>query len=147
MKQYIATTLDLPNLQRFAVGFDPLLNALSRTAGTTNSSNYPPYNIVKQGENLYTVEVAVAGFEESELEIEVVNSELIIKGENKRHTEESVTYLHQGIAARNFIRTFALADNVEVRSATVKNGILTVSLEHVIPESAKPKKIAIAFQK
>lgn len=147
MKQLYTTTLDLPSLQRFAVGFDPLLNALTRTAGTTNSSNYPPYNIVKQGENLYTVEVAVAGFEESELDVEVVDGELIIKGENKRNTDDTVTYLHQGIAARAFLRTFALAENVEVRGATVKNGILTVALEHVVPESAKPKKIAITFQK
>lgn len=146
MKQLYATTLDLPSLHRFAVGFDPLLNALTRTAGATNNSNYPPYNIVKQGENNYTVEVAVAGFEESELDVEVIDGELIIKGENKRE-DESVTYLHQGIAARNFIRTFALAENVEVRGATVRNGILTVSLEHIVPESAKPKKIAITFQK
>ena len=147
MKQLYTTTLDLPSLHRFAVGFDPLFDALSRTAGSLNGTNYPPYNIVKQGENNYSVEVAVAGFEESELDVEVINGELIIKGESKREKDESTTYLHQGIASRDFIRTFALAENVEVRGATVKNGILTVLLEHVVPESAKPKKIAITFQK
>lgn len=149
MKQ-IYSSIDLPSLHRFAVGFDPLFDMLTqhqaRTAGSSNSGNYPPYNIVKHGENSYSVEVAVAGFKESELDVEVINNELVIKGENS-HAEEAPVYLHQGIAARNFVRTFALAENVEVRGATVQNGILTVTLEHVVPESAKPKKIAIAFQK
>lgn len=146
MKQ-LYSTIDLPSLHRFAVGFDPLLTVLSRTAGSSNTSNYPPYNIVKHGENNYTVEVAVAGFKESELNVEVIGGELVIKGESLSSVDESTLYLHQGIAARNFVRTFALAENVEVRGATVQNGILTISLEHVVPESAKPKKIAITFQK
>ena len=140
-------TLDLPNIHRFAVGFDRIFDELHRTAGTLNGTNYPPYNIIKQSETAYLIEVAVAGFEEADLDVEVVDLELIIRGENKRSISEGTTYLHQGIAARNFARTFALHENVEVRNASVKNGILTVSLEHIVPESAKPKKIAITFQK
>jgi molecular chaperone IbpA len=137
--------LDIPSIQRFAVGFDRMFDELSRTAGTLNATNYPPYNIIKQSETIYKIEVAVAGFEESELDVETVDNELVIKG--NKAIEANGEYLHQGIAGRDFVRTFALFENVEVKGADVKNGILTVTLEHIIPESAKPKKIAITFQK
>jgi molecular chaperone IbpA len=145
MKQVYINTLDIPSIQRFAVGFDRMFDELSRTAGTLNASNYPPYNIIKRSETEYAVEVAVAGFEENELDVEVVNNELVITG--TKAIETTAEYLHQGIAGRDFVRTFALFENVEVKGAQVKNGILTVTLEHLIPESAKPKKIAITFQK
>jgi len=145
MKQVYVNSLDIPTLQRFAVGFDRMFDELSRTAGTLNASNYPPYNIIRRSETEYAVEVAVAGFEENELDVEVVNNELVITG--NKTMEATAEYLHQGIAGRDFVRTFALFENVEVRGAQVKNGILTVTLEHLIPESAKPKKIAITFQK
>lgn len=148
MKQVYVNTLDIPSISRFAVGFDRMFDELTKTAGTLNSTNYPPYNIIKSGENTYVIEVAVAGFEESELDVEVKDGELIVKGEKQsREEEDGPEYLHQGIAHRNFLRTFALAENVEVKGASVKNGILAVTLEHIVPESAKPKKIAITFQK
>jgi len=145
MKQVYVNTLDIPSIQRFAVGFDRMFDELSRTAGTLNATNYPPYNIIKQSETIYKIEVAVAGFEESELDVETVDNELVIKG--NKAIEANGEYLHQGIAGRDFVRTFALFENVEVKGADVRNGILTVTLEHIIPESAKPKKIAITFQK
>ena len=145
MKQVYVNTLDIPSIQRFAVGFDRMFDELSRTAGSLNATNYPPYNIIKESETIYKIEVAVAGFEESELDVETVDNELIIKG--NKAIEANGEYLHQGIAGRDFVRTFALFENVEVKGADVKNGILTVTLEHIIPESAKPKKIAITFQK
>ena len=145
MKQVYVNTLDIPSIQRFAVGFDRMFDELSRTAGTLNATNYPPYNIIKESETIYKIEVAVAGFEESELDVETVDNELIIKG--NKAIDATAEYLHQGIAGRDFVRTFALFENVEVKGADVKNGILTVTLEHIIPESAKPKKIAITFQK
>jgi molecular chaperone IbpA len=145
MKQVYVNTLDIPSIQRFAVGFDRMFDELSRTAGTLNATNYPPYNIIKESETIYKIEVAVAGFEESELDVETVDNELIIKG--NKAIEANGEYLHQGIAGRDFVRTFALFENVEVKGADVRNGILTVTLEHIIPESAKPKKIAITFQK
>ena len=145
MKQVYVNTLDIPSIQRFAVGFDSMFDELSRTAGTLNATNYPPYNIIKESETIYKIEVAVAGFEESELDVETVDNELVIKG--NKAIEANGEYLHQGIAGRDFVRTFALFENVEVKGADVKNGILTVTLEHIIPESAKPKKIAITFQK
>jgi molecular chaperone IbpA len=147
MKQVYINTLDIPSIQRFAVGFDRMFDELSRTAGTLNASNYPPYNIIKESETIWKIEVAVAGFDESELDVEIVNNELIVTGAVNKENKVEAQYLHQGIAGRDFERTFALADNVEVKGASVKNGILTVTLEHIVPESAKPKKIAITFQK
>jgi molecular chaperone IbpA len=147
MKQVYINSLDIPNIQRFAVGFDRMFDELSRTAGTLNATNYPPYNIIKETETIWKIEVAVAGFDESELDVEIVNNELVVTGAVNKENKVEAQYLHQGIAGRDFERTFALADNVEVKGAAVKNGILTVTLEHIVPESAKPKKIAITFQK
>jgi molecular chaperone IbpA len=147
MKQVYINTLDIPSIQRFAVGFDRMFDELSRTAGTLNASNYPPYNIIKESETIWKIEVAVAGFDESELDVEIINNELVVTGAVNKENKIEAQYLHQGIAGRDFERTFALAENVEVKGASVKNGILTVTLEHIVPESAKPKKIAITFQK
>lgn len=149
MKQYHLTTFDIGSLPRFAVGFDRMFEELARTQGKLNAnSNYPPYNIVRISETEYDIEVAVAGFSEDELDVEVVDGELVIKGETKNDAEDhrAGNYLHQGIAARNFTRTFVLSDNSEVTGATVKNGILTVRILVHIPESNK-KKIAITFEK
>ena len=146
MKQHYITTFNLETLPRFAIGFDRMFEELARTQEKLNNSNYPPYNIVRLAETEYAIEVAVAGFAEDELDVEVVDGELVIKGESKSNTVENAgNYLHQGIAARNFTRTFALPDDAEVKGANVRNGILTVNVEIFIPESTK-KKIAITFQ-
>ena len=148
MKQYHVTTFDISNLPRFAIGFDRIFEELARTQEKLNNTNYPPYNIVRVAETEYDIEVAVAGFAEDELDVEVVDGELVIKGESKSNETDhrAGNYLHQGIAARNFTRTFALPDDAEVTGAIVKNGILTVNVVVHIPESTK-KKIAITFQK
>ena len=88
MKQVYVNSLDIPTLQRFAVGFDRMFDELSRTAGTLNATNYPPYNIIKESETIYKIEIAVAGFDESELDIETVNNELIITG--SKHPKEGL---------------------------------------------------------
>ena len=136
-----------PDITRFAVGFDRMFDELARTAGSLNATNYPPYNIVRTAENEYDIEIAVAGFEADELEVELQNGELTVKGENKAEAARVGNYLHQGIASRNFTRKFALADHVEVRGVTVRNGIMTIKLEVIVPEHEKPKKIAITFEK
>ena len=152
--KHVYTTLDIPDIRRFAVGFDHMFNELHRTAGTLNASNYPPYNIIQhKNDHLhetvtqFAIEIAVAGFEESELDVEIIDNELVIKGEHIQETRSDAIYLHQGIAARNFVRAFALAENVEVKGAAVKNGVLTVTLEHIMPVSTTPKKVAISFQR
>jgi len=147
MKQHYITTFDIANLPRFAVGFDRIFEELARTQEKLNNTNYPPYNIVQLAETEYAIEVAVAGFEEDELDVEVIDGELVIRGETKTNvTENTGNYLHHGIAARNFTRTFALPDDAEISGATVRNGILTVNVVVHIPESTK-KKIAMTFQK
>ena len=142
-------TLDLPTLHRRFIGFDDIFQELERTFQTAGKQdNYPPHNVIKTGENQFQLELAVAGFNEDELDVSLQNRVLRIEG--KRHRDDAVDevqYLHRGIASRDFERTFPLNDNVEVRSVTVKNGIMTVNLEMVIPESEKAKKIAITFAK
>jgi len=144
MKQYHLTLETLP---RFAIGFDRMFDELARTQEKLNNSNYPPYNILRTAETEYAIEVAVAGFEEEELDVELIDGELVIKGTTSEKAVENVgNYIHQGIAARNFIRTFALPDGAEVKGASVRNGILTVNVEIFIPQASK-KKIAITFEK
>jgi len=148
MTQFNIRTLDLPSLHRSAIGFDRMFEELNRTFANSKSGNYPPHNIVQQDETHFVVEVAVAGFAESEINVELADNVLTVTGEKVKHDEQpSPTYLHQGISNRNFVRDFTLADNVEVRGAVVENGILSVSLELVVPEEKKPKKIALTFKK
>jgi molecular chaperone IbpA len=141
------TTLDLSPFYRNSIGVDKLFDRLMGqidAGGTTQ--NYPPYNIVKTGDNTYEIQVAVAGFTQGEITVNVNEGNLIITGE-KLATDlpEGHVYEHQGISARRFIRTFTLADYVEVTSAISRDGILTVKLERQVPEAMKPKTIAITY--
>ena len=142
------TTLDLAPFYRSAIGVDRLFDRIvGQLDSATTTSNYPPYNILKTGENAYEVQVAVAGFKQGEVNVEVKEGNLIITGEKAEvELPEGHTYEHQGISARRFIRTFAIADYVEVKSATSRDGILTISLERIIPEALQPKTIAIAYE-
>jgi molecular chaperone IbpA len=146
MTQLSLRTLGLPEFTRHAIGFDRLFHDMEKTFANTRTDNYPPYNIVKLDETHYMIEVAVAGFAEDEIDVELKESILIIKGAQAKHETEA-EYVHRGISSRSFERTFTLADNVEVRNASVRNGVLSVGLEHVVPEEQKPKKIQITFQK
>lgn len=142
------TTLDLPTLHRHAIGFDRLFDEIGRTfVNSRSDGNYPPYNIVRLDDTNYTVELAVAGFGQEEVEVEIKENLLTVKGEKAAAEEaDKREYLHRGISSRTFVRTFTLADNVEVREATVSNGILTIALEHVVPEEKKAKKIQIEYK-
>jgi len=140
-------TIDFPAFSRHTIGFDRLFDELNRSfSNSRGNDNYPPYNISRLDETHYVIEVAVAGFNESELDVEIKDSIVTIKGQ-KVKPEKEVEYLHHGISARNFERVFTLSPDIEIRGATVKNGVLAVALEHVIPEEKKPRKIAITFQK
>lgn len=138
-------SLDIPQLHRFGIGFDSMFDELMRVTAQQSNSNYPPHNVIKTGDNTVTIEVAVAGFAEGEIEISVDQKILTIAGAIKRDEDAAHEYLHRGISRRDFRQTFTLADHVEVKSATVRDGILTVYLEREVPESAKPKAIAIAY--
>ena len=147
MTQFTLHTLDLPSLHRHAIGFDNLFEQLNRTfANSKTDGNYPPHNVVKLDDTHFVIELAVAGFAESEVDVELKENVLTVRGERAKK-EEEVEYLHKGISARNFTRTFPLAEHIEVRGATVQNGILAIALEQVVPEEQKAKKIEITFAK
>jgi len=132
-------TTDLLN-DPFFIGFDRVLDRM--TATTPGQNNYPPYNIVKTEENSYALELAVAGFSEDDIEIEVKEGILSIEGCKDADGEER-SYLHRGISSRQFKRTFTLSDTMVVNGANFVNGVLTIELENVIPEEKKPRKIEI----
>jgi len=143
-----------PEIDKFFVGFDPLVQKLASAAEQTAklSTNYPPYNIKKIDGNKYVIEVAVAGFAREDIDVELSDGKLTIKGNVKsgepaeKDSKGEWTwplFLHQGLAMRPFTRQFTLADHVEITGAELLNGILRVGLEYVIPEHKKPKKIDI----
>lgn len=134
---------------RFFVGIDPLMKKLNDAAEFTAksmTSNYPPYNILKFDGNKYVIEMAVAGFEEQDINVEYSDDKLTIKGKVVDKEESKGQFLYHGLAMRPFTREFTLADNVEIRSANLINGILRIELEAVIPEHKKPKKIPLGVQ-
>lgn len=141
------TSLDLQPFYRNSVGIDRLFDSmLSRIDSTTSTTNYPPYNIIRKDDNNYVIEIATAGFSEGEIDVQVNDGQLIVTGEKVDDSETDVNYLHQGIGTRKFVRTFQLAEYVEVKTATVEAGILIVSLEREVPEAMKPKSIAITYK-
>ena len=145
-------TLDLPTLHRSFVGFDQLFEEINRSFTVAKQDNYPPHNIIRTGDNSYLIEMTVAGFGENEIDIQTVTNaygqnELTVKGERKREEDASWHYLHRGLAARNFERKITLFDNMELVSAVIASGILRIYLEHRVPETQKPKKVAITYSK
>ncbi len=132
---------DFTPLYRSTVGFDNLFNMLDNFGTVDSTSGYPPYNIQKQDENAYRISLALAGFSDDELDIEVKENRLSVTGEKK--TDETAEYLHQGIAARAFERTFQLADHVEVVGAHLENGLLHIDLKRELPEKMKARKVTI----
>jgi molecular chaperone IbpA len=135
---------DLAPLYRSTVGFDRLFSALDQFVSADAAPTYPPYNIERTGENAYRITVAVAGFTEADLSIEVRENALTLKGERKADGEARPEFLHQGIAARAFERRFQLADHVQVTGAALENGLLHVDLVREVPEAKKPRRIEIA---
>jgi molecular chaperone IbpA len=131
-------TFDLTPFYRSTVGFDRLFNLLDQAGNVDAAPGYPPYNIERTGDNAYRISVAVAGFGDNDLNIEVKENTLTIRGEKQQKTEEkSAESLYQGIAARAFERVFQLADFVQVKGANLENGLLHVDLVREIPETKK----------
>ena len=142
------TALDLSPFYRNSIGVDRLFDRIIGQIDHASSNNYPPYNILKTGEDTFEIQVAVAGFGQGEIEVSVRDGQLIITGEKQPEALLVGTeYLHQGISARRFIRTFTMADYVEVVSADSRDGILTVQLERRVPEAMKPKTVEITYAK
>lgn len=134
----------LKDFDKFFVGFDDQFNRISKMHDDLTKAipNYPPYNIKKTGDNTYVIELAVAGFAKQDIEIELADGKMVIKG-NVENGEAEDNFLFKGIANRAFTRTFALEDTVEVKDAAMMNGMLKVFLEKIIPEHKKPKKIEV----
>ncbi len=135
-------TIDLTPLYRSSIGFDRFGSLLDSALRSEQSASYPPYNIEVVGENEYAITLALAGFDDSDIDIQTEKGVLTVKGK-KEDKNEDAQYLHRGIANRSFERKFNLADHVEVRGASLNNGLLTINLLREIPEAMKPKKIEI----
>jgi molecular chaperone IbpA len=139
-------TIDFTPLYRSAVGFDRLATLLESAARTSQENGWPPYNIETTGENAYRIEIAVAGFKPDELNIEVKENLLTVTGRKTANDDAGAnrTYLHRGLAERDFERRFQLADYVIVTEAALDNGLLSISLKRELPEALKPRRIEIA---
>ena len=135
--------VDFAPLYRSTVGFDRLFSLIDSLASDNGQPSYPPYNIERTGENAYRISMAVAGFGEADIAIEVKENALTVKGEKKDENAEREV-LYRGIASRAFERRFQLADYVVVKGASLENGLLHIDLERQIPEAMKPRQIPIA---
>lgn len=138
-------TYDFSPLYRSAVGFDRLANLLESAARTSQENGWPPYNIETTGENAYRIEIAVAGFKADELNIELKENLLTVTGRKTANddTAPERTFLHRGLAERDFERRFQLADYVVVKTADLSNGLLSIELARELPEALKPRRIEI----
>ena len=138
---------DIEKALGFSIGFDSMFDRLlgPSTQHVSNSQGYPPYNIRKEGDTKYFIEIAVAGLSEDDLEVELKESVLEIR--SKQSTEDEANYVHRGIAKRSFQRSFTLSDDIVVKGCGLVNGMLTVELEKVIPEEKRARLIPIGSKK
>ena len=130
------------DISAFAVGFDRTFDTLELLASSrAKETNYPPYNIRKISEDQYAIELAIAGFEDKDIDIELVEETLTIKGNRPKEAGDGL--LHQGLAARDFVKKFVLSDDMVIKGAALSNGMLYVGLERIIPDEKKPRKIKL----
>ena len=130
-------------LSRALVGFDQMFDQMERRFANSVNNNYPPHNILRIADNEYAIQLAVTGFERAEISVTVENNVLVVKGESQTTDYAPEQYLHRGLATRDFVKEFPLAEHIEVVGAETKNGMLIVKLVRNIPESAKPRVIDI----
>jgi molecular chaperone IbpA len=142
------SAFDFSPFRRSTVGFDRLFDMLENSTLGQTQENYPPFDLIKEGENEYRIELAVAGFKPEELDITAQQNVLIVSGRKKDESDEKGSdYIYRGIATRSFERRFALADHIQVRGADIRDGLLSIELVREIPEAMKPKKIDIGGSK
>ena len=138
------SAFDFAPYRRSTVGFDRLFDMLENSSVGQSQENYPPFDLIKKGENDYTIQLAVAGFKPDEIDITAQQNVLIVSGrKNEESGEKGSDYIYRGIATRSFERRFALADHIQVKGADMKDGLLSIELVREIPEAMKPKKINI----
>jgi Molecular chaperone (small heat shock protein) len=140
----MSTAFSMAPLFRNSVGFDRFSDLFETALRNDSSGGYPPYNVEKRGEDSYRIVVATAGFQQDDLDLQVEKGVLTVSGSKRESTsEEGVTFLHQGIAQRAFKLSFRLDDHIEIKGANLKNGLLSIDLQRVVPEEAKAKRIPI----
>jgi molecular chaperone IbpA len=138
------SAFDFAPYRRSTVGFDRLFDMLENGGVGNGGENYPPFDLVKTGENDYQIDLAVAGFKPDEIDITAQQNVLIVSGRKKEETENKGSdYIYRGIANRSFERRFALADHIQVKGADLKDGLLSIELVREIPEAMKPRKINV----
>ena len=138
------SAFDFAPFRRSTVGFDRLFDMLENSSTGQTQENYPPFDLIKLGDNDYRIELAVAGFRPEEIDITAQQNVLIVSGKKKDESEDRGSdYIYRGIATRSFERRFALADHIQVRGADLKDGLLAIELVREIPEAMKPRKISI----
>jgi molecular chaperone IbpA len=135
------TNFDFTPFRRSTVGFDRLFDLLENGTGWQGADNYPPFDLERSGDDSYRITLAVAGFRQDEIDITAQQNLLVVAG--RKNGDEQGSYIHRGIATRAFERRFGLADYVQVRSAELKDGMLSIELVREIPEEMKPRKIEI----
>jgi len=138
------SAFDFAPYRRSTVGFDRLFDMLENSSLGQGQENYPPFDLIKKGENDYCIELAVAGFTPDEIDITAQQNVLLVSGRKAEESgEKGSDYIYRGIANRSFERRFALADHIQVRGADLKDGLLSIELKREIPEAMKPRKIDI----
>jgi len=141
------SAFDFAPYRRSTVGFDRLFDMLENSNPAQGQENYPPFDLIRLGENDYRIELAVAGFKPDEIDITAQQNVLLVTGRKKEESgEKENNYIYRGIATRSFERRFALADHIQVKGADMKDGLLAIELVREIPEAMKPRKISIGDQ-
>jgi len=137
---------DTNALNRALIGFDSLFDGFEQRFANQLNTSYPPYNIIKHDEDTYQIEIAVTGFEKDDITVEIDQNNLIVKGSRKEVELKNPTYLHKGLAARDFTRQWTLGEHIETGEVKMKNGVLTIELKRVVPESLKPRTLQITAE-
>lgn len=134
---------DTNSLNRALLGFDSMFDNFEQRFANQINNTYPPYNILKHSEDSYEIEIAVTGFTPEEITVEIDQNQLVVRGERVHSEDRKTQYLHRGLATRDFTRSWTLAEHMEVGEGKIKNGVLTIALTRVVPESLKPRVLKI----
>lgn len=137
---------DTNALNRALIGFDNLFDTFEQRFANQLNNSYPPYNIIKHNEDSYQIEVAVTGFEKDDITVEIDQNNLVVKGSRKEVELSKPTYLHKGLATRDFTRMWTLGEHIETGEVKMKNGVLSIELKRVIPEALKPRTLQITAE-
>lgn len=134
---------DTNALNRALLGFDTMFTDFEGRFATQLKDNYPPYNIIKHDDTSYEIEIAVTGFAKEEVTVEIDQNQLIVKGIREKVNDVTAEFLHRGLSFRDFTRSWTLAEHMEVGEGTIKNGVLTIELKRIVPDSLKPRVLKI----